>query len=756
MRITTRLNLNTLLSIASMLIVGFALLTIFQTGKRHLSENRKIIHLTTAVFELDTLTNDYLLNHSEQAEKQWYLRYGSLLSLSKDISYKNIHASLLKERITNRFSKLETLFSFFTSISSNGKNTPEETIRSSELRQRIAGRLTTESLHLISLTEDLLDISNEKLLSISRNIFLALMAVIAVVMILVLLNSLGLRRSILEPLLALQRGTQIAGEGNLKYRIGITLKNEIGDVSRSFDLMTEKLMSTTTSREKLINEIEKHQQTVEKLQEQTQLNKILIDTLPCVALLVRPQTREIVLSNEAGRKAGALPGQTCYSSWGKKDDPCPWCLAPEIWATDKPKHLEVKTQNIIWDAHWHPINKDLYLHYAFDITERRKLEDRFRQSQKMESIGTLAGGIAHEFNNMLGIIIGNTELVLDDIPESNPAVDCIQEIRTASFRAKNVVSKLLSVAQKSPSTREPVQIGPIIKEALGLMRKTIPATIDIRQNIRCASEMILGDATEISQILINLLTNSVHAIHEQTGDLEVDLEAIQLDRKSVIHYGDLTPGAYARLTVRDSGHGIRPELIERVFDPYFTTKDIDEGLGMGLAIVHGIVQKYDGIIKIKSEVGNGTTVEVLFPLIEEQKVVGTEENDIPATGTERILVVDDEPSLVKMVTTILERSGYEVVGKTSSSEALEAFKENPEMFDLVITDMAMPDIAGDRLSQEISRVRPGIPIILCTGNSDRMDANRAMALGIRKYVMKPLAKSDLTKTVREVLDEKRI
>jgi PAS domain S-box-containing protein len=457
-----------------------------------------------------------------------------------------------------------------------------------------------------------------------------------------------------------------------------------------------------------------------------------LSTIPFVDL-IHPEDKQMVAERYRQRLSGEKPPSDYTVRIINKN-------GSELW-------LQINAAPITWEG------RPATLNIIRDITEQRQLEEEVRQSRKMESIGTLAGGIAHEFNNMLGIIIGNTELAMDDIPEWNPAADCIQEIRTASLRAKDVVRKLLSVARKTPTSRKPIQISPIIRESLGLLRKTIPATIDIRQNIQCSTEMILGDATELNQVVINLCTNSVHAMSEQTGVLQVDLETIQLDRKSAIRYENLNPGGYAKLTVRDSGFGIKPGLFEQIFDPYFTTKDVDEGLGMGLAVVHGIVKKHDGAINIESEVGKGTTVEVLFPLIEGQEVISIKETETHPTGTERILVIDDESSLVKMVTQILERSGYEVVGKTSSPDALKAFKEDHERFDLVITDVAMPEMSGERVAQEIIQIRPDIPIILCTGHSDRMDENRAMALGIKSFVMKPLERTDLTKTVRKVLDE---
>ena len=386
--------------------------------------------------------------------------------------------------------------------------------------------------------------------------------------------------------------------------------------------------------------------------------------------------------------------------------------------------------------------------------DKKKFEVQLRQSQKMEAIGTLTGGIAHDFNNILGIIIGNTELALDDIPTWSPAHFNIEEILKASVRAKDVVRQLLSFSRQTEQERKPIKLVPVIQDAIKLLRATIPMSVDIRQNIDDISDTIFANPTQIHQLMLNLCTNAAHAMENTGGILEIRIKNVVLNEVSAALYPDLTAGEYVELTISDTGPGISPEIRDRIFDPYFTTKDIGKGTGLGLSVVHGIVKSHGGAIIIDSEIERGTTFSLFFQVIEKEAVEEIEtEEELPA-GNESILLVDDEASMVYVGRYRLERLGYKVEGMTSPVEALEAFNANPDQFDLVITDMSMPQMTGDQLVQEILKTRPDMPTILCTGFSEKMDEDNAKRIGIRQYMEKPINRRDLAFIVRKVLDER--
>ncbi len=391
-----------------------------------------------------------------------------------------------------------------------------------------------------------------------------------------------------------------------------------------------------------------------------------------------------------------------------------------------------------------------------DITHVKKLEARLQQKHKMEAVGTLAGGIAHDFNNILGIILGNTELAMDDIPHWSPARNNLEKIQTSILRARDVVMQLLSFSRKTEHELKPVDVSPVLKESVKLLRATIPTNIDIHAEVKTPCKCISADPTQIHQILINLCTNAAHAMTPGGGKLTVSLKSIVLKANERPPGGgsgsDPAMREYVEIVVSDTGSGIPPEIRDRIFDPYFTTRDIGKGTGMGLAVVHGIVLRHDGIISVESVPGEGSNFRILFPAVDSVVSTPAEGSLEFSKGYEHILFVDDEDGLASMGKQILERLGYSVMSYTDPIDALKAFRSSPDDFDLIITDMTMPGMNGIQLIQEIKKIQPLTPSIICTGYSELIDEKRAEEFGIDRYIEKPLNKQELSSAIRFLLD----
>jgi PAS domain S-box-containing protein len=391
-----------------------------------------------------------------------------------------------------------------------------------------------------------------------------------------------------------------------------------------------------------------------------------------------------------------------------------------------------------------------------ETQERAQIEERLRQSQKMEAMGTLAGGIAHDFNNILAAILGFTEMAVDDVPDRPLVAKNLQHVLKSAMRARELVKQILAFGRKAGHTRGPVSVFPLIKETVQLLRASIPSTIDINLALSASSDTILAAPIEVQQILMNLATNASLAMQEKGGTMEISLTDIDSKPDSSVPESDLIPGEYLQLVVKDTGIGMSLEVKRRVFEPFFTTREVGKGSGMGLAVVYGIVQDLQGTITVESEPGVGSTFRVLLPKARtEAKEEQLHTSQVPR-GKESILFVDDEDMLAEWGQAILERLEYAVTAVTDSTAALNTFSSDPTRFDLVITDQTMPGMTGVQLSEELLKIRPDIPIILCTGHSETVSPETAKEVGIRQFLMKPLIKQELAQAVRKVLDEKNL
>ena len=387
-----------------------------------------------------------------------------------------------------------------------------------------------------------------------------------------------------------------------------------------------------------------------------------------------------------------MTGELCYKALHGNSAPCNHCRIQQL--VDK---NQKPTGVITWQGKNTITGKDyLYkdraiewtdgrlvkLQIATDITKIKKFEEELRQARKMESIGTLTGGISHNFNNILGIILGNTELALDDVQEGNPAHSNLTKIKTASLRAKNIVRQLLSFSRKVEQKMQPIEIALVIKDALKFLRSTIPTAINIEQDIQIKDAIILADPNQINQIIMNICINASHAMEETGGTIGVIVEKVILDDKSTKKYPELNPGEHIKIRVSDTGPGINPDIIDRIFDPYFTTKGVGKGSGMGLSIVHGIIKNHNGTITVDSNPGKGTTFNILFPKATEKSKTEKKTTKEPFCGNEAILFVDDEISIAAMIKRMLERLGYKIETKMNPVEALDLFESKPDRFDL--------------------------------------------------------------------------
>ncbi len=511
-----------------------------------------------------------------------------------------------------------------------------------------------------------------------------------------------------------------------------------------------------------ISDLKIAEQEAKKAQQEWEMT---FDAIGDIITIQDEEMRIVRVNRAACEYLAATPaeliGKYCYTVFRGEKMPCPGC--PQIGAPNcvEGYSSEIFHENLdkIFRVSISPLISEPdgavrgFVHYAKDITERKRLEAQLQQSQKMEAIGTLTGGIAHDFNNILGAILGYSELALLDVPVAHPAHENINGVQTAARRAKDLVNQILTFSRQAKPEKQTLQVSAILREVLGLFKGTLSAPVSIRETLLFEEDWIHADATQMHQVFMNLCTNAVHAMGEHGGTLEVSMAILGGADVPTALAGDCCSCSCLQIKVRDTGHGIEPKIQERIFDPFFTTKKTGSGTGLGLSVVHGIVKNHGGMITVDSVPGEGAVFTVVLP--QAQPVAGekqAEECSLPMKGNEHILLVDDEVTLLTLGDRMLNRLGYRVTVCSRPEEALEIFRMRAAEFDLVITDQTMPRMTGQELAQALLEIRPDIPIILCSGNIDRLDGNRIREVGIRTLLRKPFDIKKFNQTIREVLD----
>ena len=480
-------------------------------------------------------------------------------------------------------------------------------------------------------------------------------------------------------------------------------------------------------------------------------------------LTMQDRNFKILYQNAVHRaKQGGHAGEYCYAAYQNKDDICPGCLLVKCFEDGKVHRRETSAKSangtIYLEVSSSPVKDSkgeigAGIETVRDITARKKLEMQVQQNQKMQALGTLAGGIAHDFNNILTAIMGYAELVKLRLPAQEKIYDDQLEVLKACERAKELVKQILTFCRQVSNAPQTLKLELLVKEVLKLIRSTMPSTIEIRQEIQPDSGWMVADPTQLHQLILNLCTNALHAMHTRGGILSIVLKNTEIAQEDGLVFPDIEPGPYILLEVGDTGHGMERATQERIYEPYFTTKKHGEGTGLGLSVVHGIVKGMKGRISVYSEINVGTTFKVLLPRYEPQATAGSKAVDPIPTGHESILFIDDEKTIAVMGKSLLESLGYTVHSTADSLEGLAIFLADPDRFDLVISDTTMPHMTGDELTRKILAVRPDMPVILCTGFSETVNEEKARQIGAKALVMKPLIRSDMARIIRKALGE---
>ncbi len=591
-----------------------------------------------------------------------------------------------------------------------------------------------ETVGFIKINYSLSDVDLEKKIS-----FLLLsFQLIILFLVLFVIIKIFISKSIIKPLDNLQIKIGEMNFGKLGVEVPVTSNDEIGKLSVAFNRMSNDLLKAQNYISNVINSMPSVLIGVDNIGNVTQWNK------------AAEKATNIQAKDAENKNLLDVYPQMA----DEMDNITESIKTKEIRKDINKKHL-TQTETSYEDIVIYPLitnGAEGAVIRIDDVTKQFTLQQQLNQSRKMEAIGTLAGGIAHDFNNILSPILGYAEMLQEDLPQNSPLKNKASEIFKASLRAKDLVQQILTFSRQGDHKIKAIKLQYILKEALKLLGSSIPKTIDIKADIDIDCGMVIAEPTQIHQIIMNLATNAYHAMQKSGGLMKVTLKQIKIESEP-LEFSQLLPGKYALLRVSDTGMGIKKDIMDKIFNPYFTTKEMGKGTGLGLSVVQGIVKSFKGDIRIYSEPDIGTEVHVYLPIIEEELDDKTSDpSQSIKGGNERILLVDDEEAIIEMEQQLLTRLGYHVTSLSSSLKALEFFKANPDNFDLIITDMTMPDMTGAQLANEIHKIKLTIPIILCTGFSDLINEETSREMGIQGYISKPVVKREIALTIREALD----
>jgi PAS domain S-box-containing protein len=700
--------------------------------------------------ELNVLARAFVSRQEEEStEAQWWDRRNSLTLLISQASLRGEKQKLLLDRLTNTNAGLKPVFNLilvYRSLDSHASGQRKDLYTESE--ERLAAQLLAKTQGMVYDGGLLVQASNETILAVQHRAFQIVFSLMVILIGTVLLTFHDLYGIIVHSFEKLQDGARVIAKGDFDHRVALAGPSEITGLATTFNAMGEQLkvsyQSLETSKRRYQDLTEFLPQTIfetDRSGRLTFVNREAVRAFGCTGeeVLGRVDFLQLISEDDKTAIRDAMDRSmkdrcaTRVDGAARRKDgsrfPASVYFSPVVDNADV-----VGVRGIL-----------------IDMTEQKRVEQQLQQAQKMEAIGTLSGGIAHDFNNILSAIMGFSELALDDLAD-RPEKRFLENVLKAAVRGKDLVRQILTFSRRGEYFQKPAAVGPVMEETIKLLRASIPSTIEIRHNIPPETLIVRSDPTQIQQVLMNLAMNSAYAMRENGGLLQIDVSRVYPERRQDQTRPDVGCDVYVKISVRDNGAGMNKPTMERIFDPFFTTKGTGEGTGLGLSVVHGIVQDHGGFIEVESELGKGSAFHILLPLVEEPPRTPEEPADESVSLEHgRILLVDDEPDIVEAEKTMLERLGYAVVASVSSIEALKVFDADPQQFDIIITDQTMPDMTGMALAKKIIEKRRDVPVILCTGYSEVLSEEEIQKAGIRELVMKPVSKKEMYEILRRAL-----
>ena len=763
MRIKTRIKLGIILSLVLASII--ALLLFFSA--RGLNEASKLegiaVEIIKGVAEIKIVTHEYILHPEERSLMQWRSRYSSLSKLLTGSHFKNPDEKIAADQIFKNLERFKTVFyALITGLKKGETPGNQESAAFRKLQDRLMDELLMKSRLAVSLAFQLQQKIEAKLMTTQKRVsFLTLLLLLALTAAITGI-SLWVNRSIARPIAKLEKGTQIIGSGNLDHEVGITAKDEIGELSRAFDKMTQDLKETTTSIVELNKEINERKRAEEALRASEEKYRTILESIEdgyfevdiagnftffndSLCEMFRYSKDELMGMNnrqytdEESAKKLYQTFNTVYTT-GKSDKGFDW----EIIRKDGTKIVVEASISLRSDAGGEPIG---FRGIVRDIFEKKRLESQLQQAQKMEAIATLAGGVAHEFNNTLMGIMGNIELLKMNFSEDGGIDKHLESMKSAGHRMSRLTDQLLAYAEGGKYQPKNLRLDDFVIQTLPILQHDLSPQVRVETHFQKDISHINADNAQMQMVLSALLANANEAI-EDKGIIRITAENKDLDEDFTKQHPGLQPGSYVCLTIEDDGEGMDEEIKDGIFEPFFTTKF--QGRGMGMAAVHGIVKNHDGWIYVDSELGKGTTVRIYFPAVEVEIEKPKEAKAEIAAGSGTILMIEDEEVVVEVTQAMLEMLGYRVMVAKTGKDAIHITETVDGQIDLALLDIKLPDIDGRKLYPLIMKARSNLKVIVCSGYSIDGPAREILDAGAQDFIQKPFSIAKLSEKLKKV------